>query len=171
MRFFMTLALEGSSPEVGYVVSQVGNNLVPNDSAFPYAINMSESDLLVAFYYNSENAANADLYEIYLAALNGDAIYNTAADAGAVVTANLVGGQLRFAVESGSDESSEETSVETSEETSAETSVETSAETSVEASQETSEEEPPITGDTGILALGIISVITLAGVMVIKKRK
>jgi len=56
----------------------------------------------------------------------------------------------------------EESSEETSEEVSAESSVE---ETSAETSADT-----PKTGDTGIIALAVISVIALAGAVVIKRK-
>ncbi len=155
----------------GYSVSQVGNNLVPNNSSFPYTINMTENDLLVAFFYNTSNTANAALYEIYLAALNGDAIYNTAVNAGGFVNATVVGGQLRFTVNEEPDESTEEPSEETSEVLSEETSEETSAETSAETSTDTSETEPADTGDAGFAALGILAVLSLAGVMIVRKKK
>jgi cobalamin biosynthesis Mg chelatase CobN len=94
--------------------------------------------------------------------------------------------------EESSVEVSEETSVEVSEETSsAETSVEQSVETSSQevsetssqevseipsqeisenSVQESSEAEPPYTGDSGLIAIAILSVIALAGVVVIKRR-
>lgn len=47
---------------------------------------------------------------------------------------------------------------------------ETSEEASAEASEETSQSTTPETGDAGIVALAVISVISLAGAVVIKKK-
>ncbi|MDD4125586.1 MAG: hypothetical protein PHW77_07690 [Eubacteriales bacterium] len=59
--------------------------------------------------------------------------------------------------------------IETSEDP-VESSAEISVETSVETSEETSEDDTPETGDTGIIALAIISVISLAGAVIVKRK-
>ena len=140
----------------GYTVKLVGNNIIPNDTNHPYTIEIGEDDIIVAFYYNSENTDNQDLYDIYLAALGeGNTVYNGAVTASGVVNVVVVGGQLRFTVVTDPGESSEEPST---------------VESSDPASESSGGGTSP-TGDAGFIALGIIAVISLAGVMVVRKRK
>lgn len=140
----------------GYTVKLVGNNIIPNDTNSPYTIEIGEDDIIVAFYYNSENTDNQDLYDIYLAALGeGNTVYNGAVTASGVVNVVVVGGQLRFTVVTDPGESSEEPST---------------VESSDPASESSGGGTSP-TGDAGFIALGIIAVISLAGVMIVRKRK
>ncbi|MGI6715746.1 MAG: LamG-like jellyroll fold domain-containing protein [Eubacteriales bacterium] len=140
----------------GYTVKLVGNNIIPNDTNHPYTIEIGEDDIIVAFYYNSENTDNQDLYDIYLAALGeGNTVYNGAVTASGVVNVVVVGGQLRFTVVTDPGESSEEPST---------------VESSDPASESSGGGTSP-TGDAGFIALGIIAVISLAGVMIVRKRK
>jgi hypothetical protein len=111
------------------------------------------------FYFGHNDAAKAHNTEFA-----GFRFYNRALTAEEVAA--------NYAADTGTAVTPEESSAEVSAETSIEASADTSIEASVETSEvgEESESGTPITGDTGIVALAIISVIALAGAIVIKKK-
>lgn len=103
-----------------------------------------------------DDAGNVTYYGNYL--YLADCYPTTAGKALNGCAIMILGGEYTNIIDTSEDESSVETSVETS------------AETSTETSAETSEPTAPPTGDTGFVALAIISVIALAGVVVIKRK-
>ncbi|MDD4125587.1 MAG: hypothetical protein PHW77_07695 [Eubacteriales bacterium] len=158
VRIFTTneaLAASDTKWSVNVLLKKVGDNLyevvsVAAGDGNIYAGTLGTDEILLAVHSSSSNPEDIGTYQnVYgkLAAL--------ALEAGDKLTIVGIDGGTITVLETYS-ESEEESSV-------------VSAEASDDASDETSN-GTPITGDTGIIALAVISVIALAGVVVIKKR-